>query len=173
MTIFETKRHIEINESYQGINLTEFAIGVDDQINNDQIVDTFIRSKQFSFDSLRDCVKAEPDKGYLRRAFDIDKLKITDFRKTDNDGASKFLLDFLNESDWADDRNQFAKLLDRYFEIHRQNGHCDFYVISKDWFDKDDGKVIKPESWCYTYYFLIISIDRSSNLLTLTEWTYD
>lgn len=81
MVTFETKRHIEINESYQGINLTEFAIGVDDQIDNDQIVDSFIRSKQFSLDSLRDCIKAEPDKGYLRRAFDVDKIKITDFKK--------------------------------------------------------------------------------------------
>jgi len=173
MTTFETKRHIEIDESYQGINLTEFTIGVDEQIDNDHIVDTFIRSKQFSFDSLRDCIKAEPDKGYLKRAFDIDKVRIADFRKTDKDGASKFLLDFVNEPDWGDDRNEFTKLLDRYFEIQEQFGHSDFYVISKDWFDKDDEKLIEPESWCYTYYFLIISVDRSSNLLTLTEWTYD
>lgn len=173
MTTFETKRHIEINESYQGINLTEFAIGLDDQIDNDQIVDTFIRSKQFSFDSLPNCIKFEPDKGYLRRAFDFDKVKISDFRKTDKDGASKFLLDFLNEPGWGDDRNEFTKLLDRYFEIHRHSGDSDFYVISKDWFDKDDEKVIEPESWVYSYYFLIISVDRKSNLLTLTEWTYD
>lgn len=64
MKTFETKRHIEINGNYQGINLTEFAISVDDQI-----VDTFVHSKQFSFDSLRNCLKSEPDKGYLRRAF--------------------------------------------------------------------------------------------------------
>ena len=173
MTTFETKRHIEIHESYQGINLTEFAIGVDDQIDNDQIVDTFVHSKQFSFDSLRNCVKSEPDKGYLRRAFDFDKVKISDFRKTDKDGASRFLFDFLNEPDWGDDRSEFTKLLDRYFEIHKQSVDSDFYVISKDWFDIDDEKAIEPESWCYTYYFLIISVDRNSNLLTLTEWTYD
>ncbi len=144
MTTFETKRHIEIDESYQGINLTEFAIGVDEQIDNDQIVDTFIRSKQFSFDSLRDCIKAEPDKRYLRQAFNVDRVKISDFKKTDKQGTSIFLLDFLNEPDWGDDRSDFAKLLGRYFEIHKGFEESDFYIISKDWFDKDDEKVIEP-----------------------------
>jgi len=156
MTTIDIKKHIEINEGYQGINMTEFAIGVDDQISNDQIVDTFIRSKQFSFDSLRDCVKAEPDKGYLRQAFNIDKIKITDFKKTDKQGVSKFLFDFINESDWGDDRNGFAKLLYRYLEIHNDFGDNDFYILSKDWFDKEDERVIEPESWVYTYYFFII-----------------
>ena len=173
MTTIDTKRHIEIDEGYQGINLTEFAIGVDELTSNNQIVDTFIRSEEFSFDSLRDCVKAEPDTGYLRQAFDIDKIKITDFNKTDKQGVSKFLIDFLNEPDWGDDRNEFAKLLDRYFEIHNEFGDNEFYILSKDWFDKEDERVIGPESWVYTYYFLIISVDRKSNLLTLTEWTYD
>lgn len=173
MITVETKRHIEINEGYQGINLTEFTIGFDELISNDQIVDTFIRSEQFSFGSLRDCVKAEPDKGYLRRDFDIDKIKITDFKKTDKQGVSKFLFDFINEPDWGDDKNEFAKLLDRYFEIHNEFGDNDFYVLSKEWFDKEDERLIVPESWVYTYYFLIISVDRKSNLLTLTEWTYD
>lgn len=173
MTTFETKQHIEIDENYQGINLTEFAFVVDEQIDNDLIVDTFIRSNHFSNDSLRDCVKREPEKAYLRRAFNIDRIRITDFRKTDKEGTSKFLVDFLIESDWGDDRNEFAKLLDRYFEIHSELGNSDFYLLSKDWFDKDDEKLIEPESWCYTYYFLIISVDRNLNLLTVTEWTYD
>ena len=173
MTTIDTKRHIEINEGYQGINLTEFAIVVEEVISNDQIVDTFIHSIQFSLDSLRDCVKTEPDKGYLRQAFDVDKIKIADFKKTDKQGVSKFLINFLNEPDWGDDRNEFAKLLDRYFEIHNVFGNNEFYILSKDWFDKEDERVIEPESWVYTYYFLIISVDRKSNLLTLTEWTYD
>jgi hypothetical protein len=173
MTTSKINRHIEINEGYQGIILTEFAMAVDKLIGNDQIVDTFIRSKQFSFDILRDCVKAESDKGYLRQPSNVDKIKITDFRKTDKQGISKFLIDFLNEPDWGDDRNEFAKLLDRYFEIHNEFGDNEFYILSKDWFDKEDERVIEPESWVYTYYFLIISVDRKANLLTLTEWTYD
>lgn len=169
----ETKRHIEINEGYQGFNLTEFAVEVEELSSNDQIVDIFIHSKQFSFDCLRDCVKAEPEKGYLRQAFAIDKIKINDFEKTDKQGVLKFLCDFINEPDWGDDRNAFAKLLDRYFEIQNDFGDNYFYILSKDWFDKNDERVLEPESWVYIYYFLIISIDRKANSLTLIEWTYD
>jgi len=173
MTIIDTKRHIEINEGFQVINLTEFAIGVDKQICNDEIIDNFIRSKQFSFDCLRDCVKAEPDKGYLRQAFDIDKININDFKKTDKKGVSKFLFDFINEPNWGNDRNEFAKLLDRYFIIHNEFGDNEFYILSKNWFDKEDERVIEPESLIYIYYFLIISLDRKSSSLTLIEWAYD
>jgi hypothetical protein len=173
MTTFETKQHIEINESYQGFNLTEFTIEVAEQIDNDQIVDTFLRTTHFSYDSLRDCIKKEPEKGYLRKAFDIEKVRISDFRKTDKKGTTKFLFDFINEPDWGDDRNEFAKLLDRYFEISNEFADNEFYILSKDWFNKDDERLIEPENWCYTYYFLIISVDRDSRTLTLTEWTYD
>jgi len=173
MTTFETKKHIEIDENYQGINLTEFSIKVDNQIDNDQIVDTFFRTTNFSFDSLRDCVKKEPEKVYLKRSLNVDRIKITDFKKNSKEEIKKFLLDLLNEPSWGVDKNEFAKLLDKYFEIHNQFGDIDFYIISKDWFNKGDERVIEPEYWVYTYYFLIISVDRSSNLLTLTEWTYD
>ena len=173
MTTFKIIRHIENDESYQGINLTEFAFVVDEKMDNDEIVDTFIRTNNFSYDSLRDRVKKEPDKGFLRRAFNIDKIKNSDFRKFNKDETANFLYDFLNEPDWGDYRNDFILLLNKYLEIHKQFGDNDFYVISKDWFGKGDEKVIEPESWCYTYYFLIISVDRNQNLLTLTEWTYD
>ncbi len=107
------------------------------------------------------------------RAFNIDRIKISDFKKLNKEETTKFLFDFLNEKDWGDDKNEFATLLNKYFEIHEQFDNNDFYVISKDWFDRDDEKVIEPESWCYIYYFLIISVDRNSNLLTSTEWQYD
>jgi hypothetical protein len=173
MTTFETKKHIEINEGYQGINLTEFLIKADDQTTNDQIVDTFIRSASFAYDSLRDCIKKEPQRGYLRPLFNIDRVKITDFRKVYKEETAKFLLDFI-ASNWGDDKNPFVKLCDRYFETHHELGdNTDFYVLSMDWFDSDDERLIEPEKWAYTYYFLIISLDRNSSLLTLTEWFYD
>jgi len=173
MIIFEINRHIEINENFQGINLTEFSFNIDNNIDNDQIVDIFIKSNAFTYDSLRDCIKNEPDKGYLRRTFNFDKAKITDFKKYVKKEAGKFLIDFLNEPDWGEDRIEFSNLLDKYLEIHEQLMSNDFYIISKDWFENNDERVIEPESWCYIYYFLIISVDRNSNLLTLTEWTYD
>ncbi|MBF0694660.1 MAG: hypothetical protein IR153_06345 [Flavobacterium sp.] len=173
MTSFKTRNHIEIDHNYQGINLTEFALVYDDQTGNDQIIETFIRTKNFSYDSLRDSIKENPNKGYLRRAFDIDKIKISDFKKTDRESTLKFLIDFLNEPDWGDDRNEFAKLLERYLEYYNKFEDNSFYILSKDWFDKKDERLIEPESWCYTYYFLIISIDRNSRILNFSEWTYD
>ena len=174
MINFEIKGHREIDISYQGINLTEFSFKANKQISNKEILDTFLRTKHFAFDSLRDCQKSDTEKGYLRQAFNIDNIKITDFKKGDKEQVLKFLLDFINESDWGDDRSEFAKLLDKYFEIHNQFSiDNDFFIISKDWFGNNDDKLIEPESWTYIYYFLIISIDRNLNLLTFTEWTYD
>ncbi len=170
---FNIHRHLEIYEEYQGINLTAFTMEVDDQMDNDRIVDTFIRSTHFSYDCLADCVKAEPNKNYLGQAFNMDNIKISDFRKTDKYGVSQFLFDYINEPDWGDDRNDFAKLLDRYFVIHNELGDNNFYILSKDWFDEKQDNVLLVEWWSYTYYMLIISVDRRSNVLTLTEWTYD
>lgn len=91
MTIIDFKRHIELNEGYQGINLTEFTIEIDSLISNDQIISDFIHSEQFAFQSLRNCVKVDPDKDYLRQPLNFEKVRTFDFYKTDKQGASKFL----------------------------------------------------------------------------------
>jgi hypothetical protein len=174
MITFEINRHIEKNENYQGFNLTEFTFIADDKIVNDQIIDTFLHSRHFTFDSLRNVEKHNAEnKSYLRQAFDIDRIKISDFRKLDKSETAKFLFDVLNQLDWGDDKTEFAKLSDKYFEIHSQLKDRDFYVINKDWFDKDDKRVLEPENWIYSYYFLILYIDSNSKTLILTEWTYD
>lgn len=174
MTTFEIKKHIEIAEGYQGFNLTEFFFTTDINDTTDQIVETFIRSTHFTFDSLRDVVKNDTEnKGYLRQAFVIDEINIEDFKKFDKSETKKFLIDFLNEPDWGEDRNEFAKLLDKYLEIHNQLPDANFYVINKDWFDKDSKKVLEPENWIYTFYFIIIYIENNLQTLIVTEWTYD
>lgn len=174
MTTFEIKKHIEVDEGYQGFNLTEFIVSSDNNDTSDIIVDKFIRSTHFSFDSLRDVIKNDTEeKGYLRQAFVIHEINISDFRKLDKIGTKRFLLDFLNEPDWGEDRNEFAKLLDKYLEIHEQLPDASFYVINKDWFDKDSKQVLEPENWFYTFYFLIIYLDKNLGTLIVTEWTYD
>lgn len=170
---FENKRHIEIDEGFQGINLTEFSVAADEGVISEEIVDAFIKTEQFAFESLRECIKKEPNKGYLRRAFDFEKIKVADFKKYSKKETEKFLMDFLNETDWGDDRTDFVKLLDRYLEIHNQFNNNDFFIISKAWFKKEDERLMEPEKWIYTYCFFIISVDRASSLLTMTEWTYD
>ena len=174
MITFEVKRHIEINENYQGFSLTEFSFELNEKVTNDSVVDAFIHSKHFTSESLRDVVKHNPEsKPYLRQAFDVEQIKIDDFKKLDKVATTKFLVDFLNEPDWGEDRSEFAKLLDKYLEIQTPLSDEDYYVISIDWFDKGDKRVLEPEDWIYSYYFLIIHTDRKSNTLILTEWSYD
>jgi len=173
MITFEITKHIEMDEENQGINLTEFSVTTDDQSGSDEMVEVFIRSSSFAYDSLRDCIKQEPAKGYLRRAFHFDRVSLADFRKTDKEGAWQFLIDFSNEPDWSIDRPVFIKQLARYRTVHNQMSDGDFYILSKDWFDADDERLAEPERSCYIYYFLIISVDRGSGALILLEWTYD
>jgi CRISPR/Cas system CSM-associated protein Csm2 small subunit len=40
-------------------------------------------------------------------------------KKKNEQGLAQFLSDFINEPDWDDDRNDFAKLVDRFVQIHR------------------------------------------------------
>jgi hypothetical protein len=172
-TTFEIRKHSEVDEGYQGFNLTEFLFTAEINLTTDLILDTFLRSTHFSFDSLRDVIKKDTKQGFLRQAFVIDEIHISDFRKLNKSGTRKFLIDFLNEPDWGEGRNEFAKLLDKYLEVHDQLSEETFYVINKDWFSKDSKKVLEPENWVYTFYFLIIYVDMNSQRLIVTEWTYD
>ena len=47
------------------IHLTEFSYKVDKKIDSVEIIDKFIQTKSFVYDSLRDCIKNKTDKGYL------------------------------------------------------------------------------------------------------------
>ena len=173
MPHFTLTTHLEFTQDYQGFAWTEFALELDGQENTDQIVEAFLHSTAYSYDSLYDCIKAKPNSGYLERAFDFDVAGLVDFKKTDNAGACKFLLEFKDEGFWGNDVNQYEKLLESYFEIHDKNSNAEFYIISKDWFPSGDPKVFEPQAWCYTYYFLIISVDLVSKTLVLSEWNYD
>jgi len=171
--IFSKRRHIEFDKNYQGINLTEFSFETENKTSNDQILNSFLKSNYYSYDCLRDCIKKEPNKGYLRSALNVEKIEISDFRKCDKGNAIKFLEDYYNEPDWGADKQDFKTLIDFFVEIIDYSDNNDFYIISKDWFENSDERLIEFESSIYTYYFLIIIINRNSNSLTLTEWTYD
>jgi len=170
---FAITSHLEFSQDYQGFAWTEFAIEGNGQEDADQIVAEFLNSTAYSYDSLYDCIKAKPNSGYLERAFDFDVAGLADFKKTDNAGVCKFLLEFKEEGFWGEDVKQYTKLLESYFEIHDKNSKAEFYIISKDWFPSGDPKVSEPQAWCYTYYFLIISVDLVSRTLVLSEWNYD
>ena len=173
MTGFKIIRHSETFEGYQGCILTEFKFQPDKVLTENQVVEKFLHSDSFKYDSLLDAIKREPNKGYLGRAFDINKITIADFKRIDKKGVHNFLVDFLNDPDWGDDRTDFSNLVDKYSEIHSTLREDTFFIISKNWFDQKDERLLEPQSWCYTYYFLIIYFDKIDNILLLTEWTYD
>lgn len=172
MTSFEIKRQIEYIIRFQGLYMSEFKIVNCNQIENNQIISNFIKSKQFRFDSLNDYVNSEPIIRFSKKVFDFERIIINDFYKTDKNGVLKYLVDFLNKPDWGSDKIDFFKVLERYFDIHNNLNDGDFYILSKDMFDWDREKLINPFSGYLIYCFFIFSIDSLSSTLTMTEWTY-
>ena len=173
MITIENKSHIEINEGYQSIKLAEFSINLKHLYSCEEVIELFIQTKKFDFHNFSDSIKSETDKPFLRQAFNFDKIKIEDFKKTDKNGVTKFLVEIINEPDWGDDRNDFVKLLDKYFEILNNYSDYSYYILSMEWFDLVDERVLKTERMLYSYYFLIISVNKKLNSLTLSEWVYD
>ena len=57
MTTFHIKKHLEFDEGFQGCNLTEFIVSIEGVLSDDCLVDTFIHSAHFTYESLRDAIK--------------------------------------------------------------------------------------------------------------------
>lgn len=105
------------NETYQGYNLTEFSIENNKEENTNRIIDSFIRSAFFTGEqNSEDYIH-----GHLSQVFKINKVDIDNFRKLDKADTVKFLVDFLNNPSWEDDRIEFATLLDKYFFMTIRN----------------------------------------------------
>ena len=52
-----------------------------------------------------------------------------DFIKVDKKELTKFLVNFLNEPDWGEDRDVFARLLDIFFDLIKNSTSKQFYII--------------------------------------------
>jgi len=117
MTTFKVRKQIVTNETYQGYNLTEFSIENNKEENTNRIIDSFIRSAFFTGEqNSEDYIH-----GHLSQVFKINKVDIDNFRKLDKADTVKFLVDFLNNPSWEDDRIEFATLLDKYFFMTIRN----------------------------------------------------
>ncbi len=174
MPVFELKSQREINEDYQGVTISEFAFLKSEDFIERELIDYFIHSTSFTEESRSERIKNYTgDIGFLRQAFEIELLKINDFKQTDKDGVSKFLNDYAEE-DWGDtDGNDFVNIKNKFIEFLSDVDSNSFYIISKEWFDENDKLLREPENWCYMYYFLIIWLDEKNKTLTVSEWKYD
>jgi len=175
MTTFELIRHLEIDEAFQGINLTEFHYSNENPLPNYQLLDSFIHSKHFTSDSLRDVVTNDTgNRSFLRQAFENLAINFNDFKELTKEEVIKLLTDFSLENDWGDtDLGDFMILKDNFIDLTKDVEAETFYLINKDWFDKTDNRVRQPEGEIFIYYFLILWIDKQKKTLTITEWTYN
>ncbi|HEY8562883.1 MAG TPA: hypothetical protein VIL74_21070 [Pyrinomonadaceae bacterium] len=174
MPVFELKSQKEIDENYQGINISEFTYVNSDNISEENLIVSFIHSKSFAEDSRREIIKNDTaNRPFLRQAFEINLVSISDFKQLDKNGIKKFLDDYAEADDWGEDGNDFIKIKDGFIELLKGVESNYFYLLSKEWFEETDEKLREPENWIYTYYFLIIWIDKANKILTVSEWTYD
>jgi hypothetical protein len=98
---FKIKRHLEIDEDYQGINLTEFELLDKDNLSKAEILNQFIHSTHFTFDSLRDIIKCKS--GFLGQAFNSNVISANDFKKLTKKQTLEFLDEFENRDSWGRD----------------------------------------------------------------------
>lgn len=168
-------KQTQIAEGFQGFNLTEFAILHEISYDDSEIIDNFIKTENFSLDCLPEIVKNDRENPdfYLRQLFDNNKLSINDFKMLSKIELINYFESFAKHDDWGDDKIDFETLLG-IFKSEIENSKSDkYFLIDKDWFDKESDKIRDPESWIYINYFLAIWIDRIENKLTVCEWNYD
>lgn len=156
--------------NYQGFKLSNLSYDNADDYTTEQIVEYFINSEYFPLACTDETVLRKQAIGC---AFNINEVRPENFRKFNNIEIEKYLSDFINEPDWGEDRLDFAKILDRYFEIHKNLDEGIFYVINMDWFEQDDKLLLDTNHWVYIYYFLIIYIDVKTKTLKFSEWEYE
>jgi len=173
MTKFQFIRQECKDQNHQGICLTEFSFLRSNDFSEEQMIDSFLHSPHFSFESLRGVVKRNPENPFLRQAFEPKEILIGDFKKYTKEQVVNFLAEFANEDDWGNDRDDFLIIKNQFLEILTPTQSESFYVINKDWFVESDFKIREPENSVFLYYFLVLWIDCKNSTLTISEWTHD
>ena len=174
MTTFKIKSHLEINEKFQGVNITEFYYSNPYNLSNDEIINNFLHSDHIENDCVRDVVKNSSHKHeYLKGAFVLPEINVNDFKKCSKEEIMKFLSDILAEPDWREDIDDFKRIHDRFVRFLNDLNTNNYYSISKSWFDELNSIKLTPESWVYVYYFLILWIDNKIKILGFSEFDSD
>jgi hypothetical protein len=174
MIDYKIKQHIELDEQFQGVNITEFFYSDTSNLSNGEIITDFIHSKHIENDCIRNSVKNSPHKDeYLKGAFELSELNSGDFKKSSKEEIESFLSDVLAEPDWHEDIEDFKKILNKFIDFLRDLKTNEYYLINKVWFEDLYSNKTRPESWVYNYYFLILWIDNNSKIIGYSEWDSD
>ncbi len=168
-------KQVQITEEFQGILLTVFSIKDNFELADNLVIDKFLKSNFFSFDCLPEKVKQNKKNPEinLRQLFDNQKISVEDFQEINENEIGNFFINYSNENDWGEDKKEFKILAEKLKAILKDYPSDKFYLISKDWFDKDSDKMRNPESWIYLYYFLVIWFDKEKKSIIVCELSYD
>jgi hypothetical protein len=163
----------EIREGHQAIFW--YILLISDVSNElDDFLNSFLRSDSFRDFCLPFTVKKFPMENYpfLERAFNQDTLSLSDFKVFSKKQLVSFFKDYSTSPSWGDDKDEFATIMNGYFDLLQKEASDRFFLISKEWFDKGD-KILNSDSEIYIYYFLIIWFDGDKKVLNVCEWIYE
>ncbi|PWU02601.1 MAG: hypothetical protein C5B52_05115 [Bacteroidetes bacterium] len=163
---------IEI-QGEQSKYMYEFSIvGADDYGN--ELIDTFLNSKYYREDCNISASQANKTNNNLfaGHAFDDKLINLEYFRKIKKVELIDFFNEYQSETNWGKDHADFVKIWNKFKQFIVHETVSEFYLISKEWFEKGD-PILAEISMVYTYYFLIIWLDETTQKIKLVEWKYD
>ena len=159
-----------------GICLTQFSKIDFTKENDEDFLNMFLKTKFFSYDCLPKVVKTNTDlsKKYLRPAFDENKIFASDFKTFDKLNLISFFHDFTNDKDMGEEfGNEIRQVWKSLSRILVAENSDKYFLLNKEWFKKGNIKVNDPDGLIYTYYILLIWLDRKNNKLTVCTWYAD
>lgn len=134
----------------------------------------FVRSEYFKEHVKPEIVKQGQSKTYpfLEGAFNLANLDSKNFKVLKKEGLVRFFNEYAQSDDWGQDRAGFIDIKDRFYPLLQQHAADEIFLISKEWFRKND-RVLSEDSDVYTYYFLIVWMDTDDKVVNVCEWSYD
>lgn len=163
----------EIRANYQAIFWYIFSI----ENANDTAIDLlneFLHSEILWECCLPFIVKKNIDHKwrFLPRAFNLRVLNLSNFKALSREQVLDFLDDYSDSPSWREDRDDFLTILNRFSELFQKEATGKFFLISKEWFKKED-EILNPNGEPFIYYFILIWFNANKKEVNVCEWAYD
>src|ERR1700761_8880794 len=149
----------ELREEYQAIFWYVFLV---DKISPglEMSVNDLIHSEEFTQYCFPFKVKKSwgERNQFLKRAFDLNKLDVSNFKMFNKEELLQFFDIYAASDTWKDDKEKFASLMYEFKEMFKNETANQFFLIGKEWFDKDSA-LLSEDSEFFIYYFILIWFD--------------
>jgi hypothetical protein len=163
----------EISSGYQALFWYIFLVD-NSSTPSDKFFDDFLSSESFGLfcqPFVKKRTRGQNDR-FLEGAFNREALQISKFRKLTRENLLNFLSDYAKSEDWCNDRKDFTAILDEFEKPLRQESAPFFFLISNEWFKKEDN-LLSADAEIYIYFMLIIWFDSDKRILNVCQWSYD